>query len=57
MSSKEAARQRLQLRRAKVSTRDTAIISEFERACWLLVPVFGAMWLAIALLIIGGVVA
>lgn len=58
MTIKQAARQRLQLRRAYMSTaRDMDIIANFERACWLLVPAFGAMWLAIALLIISGVVA
>ena len=57
MPRKEAARRRLQHRRAYMSnSADMDILSEFERACWLLVPTFGAMWALIALLVVSGVV-
>ena len=60
MDRKEAARQRLQLRRAKANSQavtDVQSISDFERACWGCVPVFGGLWAFIAALIMTGVVA
>ena len=43
MSSKEAARRRLQLRRARMSvSRDIEIVAEFERACWDAALILGA---------------
>lgn len=57
MTREEAARERLQLRRAKVSTRDTAIISDFEGACARLPLMFGGMFAVMYALIASGVVA
>lgn len=60
MDRKEAARQRLQLRRAKANSQavtDVQIVSDFERACWGCVPIFGGLWAFIAIMIVTGVVA
>lgn len=57
MTREEAARERLQLRRAKVSTRDTAIISDFEGACARLPLMFGGMFAVMYALIASGVIA
>ena len=44
VTDKQATRRQLQLRRARTSTRDTRIISEFERGCTYAAWALGAMW-------------
>ena len=59
-NEKEEARRRLQLRRAKANSQavtDVQIVSDFERACWGCVPIFGGLWAFIAAAIMTGVVA
>lgn len=50
VTNKQATRQRLQLRRARTSTRDTDIVADFERGCTYMAWALSGMAAVIALM-------